>query len=278
MILDGKKCSSFIKDEILEKVKELKYKPCLVAIQVGDDKASNIYLGRKEKLAKELGIDFWLVKYTSDVSQEELLSKIEELNNDDKVTAMMIQLPLPKHLNEDVLVSAIDPRKDADGLNPINQGKTLAGASDAINSCTALGIIKMLEYYKVDLTGKKVTIIGRSKLVGKPLIGLFLKANASVSILHSKSLDLNSYTKNSDIIVVAVGKARFLTKEMISNDQIIIDVGMNRLDDRLCGDVCFDDIVDDVKMITPVPGGVGPMTVVMLMYNVLKCAKIQEEA
>jgi len=274
-IISGKECSQMIRKKIKEEIKTLNTKLNLVVIRVGNDEASKIYVNSKRKACLEVGIDFSEITFRDDVSEKVLIDKINELNNNDEVTSILVQLPLPNHLDTNKILNTIDYRKDVDGLTTINIGK-LNNNEDAIIPCTAAGVIELLKFSNTTLEGKNVVIIGRSNLVGKPLIPLLLKENATVSICHSKTQNLSEYTKNADIIICAVGIPNLINKDMIKNDSIIIDVGINRLDNYICGDIDFNDVIDKVSKITPVPGGVGPMTVTNLLVNVLKCYEFQK--
>lgn len=271
-IINGKEISKRIKEELKQEIEVFSRKPSLVVIQVGNDIASDVYIEGKKKASLEVGIDFKHLKYEEDVTEEVLIEKIQELNSDDMVDGILLQLPLPKHLNEVKIINYIDPSKDVDGLTITNIGK-LTNKIDGLISCTPLGIMELLSAYNVELEGKHVVIVGRSNLVGKPLISLFLNNNATVTVCHSKTKDLSEYTKQADILVVAVGKQNLINRDMIKKGVVIIDVGINRVEGKLYGDVYYLDVFDKVSLITPVPGGVGPMTVTMLLKNVVKCYK-----
>lgn len=273
-IINGKEISNKYKEELKEKIDSLKSKLKLVVIQVGNNEASNVYVSKKEQLCKEMNIDFELLKFDN-ISENELLKEINELNNDETVTSILVQLPLPKEINETKIIEAINYKKDVDGLNSINIGK-LYSKEKSIVPCTALGIIKLLESSNVSLEGKKVTIIGRTKLVGIPLMKLLLDRNCTISMCHSKTMNLKEYTKNSDIIVVAVGKKNLIKKNMIKKDVILIDVGITRENNKLYGDVDYNNCFKKCSMIAPVPGGVGPMTVIMLINNIIECYELQK--
>lgn len=274
-ILDGKLVSSKIKEELINDIKNIDDTLTLAVLQVGNNEASNIYVSKKINLCKEIGINSLLIKYDEDVAEDVLINKIQELNNDDKITGILLQLPLPENLDVKKIVNTISPLKDVDGLTSINIGK-LYNNEKGIIPCTALGITKLLDYYHIDVLGKNITIIGRSTLVGIPLFKLMLDKNATVTICHSKTKMLDNFTKNSDIVVVAVGKKDFLNKEMIKEDAIIIDVGISRVLGKVYGDVNFDDVYEKCKYITKTPGGVGPLTVICLMLNCLNCYKLQK--
>ena len=268
MIMDGKKVSLKIKEELIEKVKELDEKPSLVVIQVGEDPASNVYVNAKAKLAKEIGYEFEHARFSEDVEEEELIKKIEEINASPKINGVIVQLPIPKHLNASLIINKIDPVKDVDGLTELNAGKLLTSTSSLV-SCTPKGIMTLLREYNIELAGKHVVIVGRSNLVGKPLISLCLNENATVTICHSKTVGLENYTREADILIVAVGKPKLISSSMVKDGAVVIDVGINRLNNKLCGDVDYEEVSKKASLITPVPGGVGPMTTISLMENVL---------
>lgn len=275
-ILDGKITSKKIKENLKKEVDILKEKginPKLAVILVGEDKASKVYVKNKSKSCEQVGVEFEEYLFNENITQEDLIKKINELNDDDTVTGILLQSPIPRHLNEQEAFNAISPKKDVDGFNAINVGNLSLG-KDCFISCTPYGIIKILEEYKIDLEGKYAVIIGRSNIVGKPMAQCLLEKNATVTICHSKTKNLQSITKQADILIVAMGKAKFITKEFVKEGAIVIDVGINRLDDgKICGDVDFKSVEPITSYITPVPGGVGPMTIAMLMNNVIKAAK-----
>lgn len=267
-IIDGKKIRDEILEDLKKQVKQYMIKPCLAVIQIGDDEASNTYIKAKEKACNNIGIYFKHIKFSETVKEIEVINKILELNNDEYVHGILLQLPLPEGFNQDKLINYIARNKDVDGLTDINIGKIFNNKPGLV-SCTPQGIMRLLEEEKVDVEGKNVVIVGRSNLVGKPLLGLMLNKNATVTICHSKTENLKKHTKNADILVVAVGKPGFITEDMVKEDAIVIDVGINRIDKKLYGDVDYDKVKAKAKKITPVPGGVGPMTVAMLMSNVI---------
>ena len=273
MLLDGKT----VKKELLEKLKEelltLPRQLGLTVIQVGEDPASKVYVGQKEKMALEVGYNFNHVKLDENVTEEELLKVIDELNADELVDGILVQMPLPKHLDAKKIQNRVDPFKDVDGLCDINAGKLMHNV-DTLVPCTPYGIMSMLEHYEIDVTGKNVVVIGRSDLVGKPIAQLMQNANATVTVCHSKTANLAEYTKMADILVVAIGKANFITGDMIKENAVVIDVGINRVDGKLVGDVDFASAEEIASYITPVPGGVGQMTVAELGRNVLKAHKL----
>lgn len=270
MLLDGKQVSNEIKENLKNKVKNYLIKPCLVVIQVGHDEASNVYIRSKEKACNEVGIYFKHIFFEETVKEREIINKIIELNNDEYVHGILIQLPIPERFNTAKLINLIHKNKDVDGLTDSNAGKLFKNQYQSI-PCTPQGVMKLLEHYQIDLKGKKVTVIGKSNLVGKPLSMLLLDKGATVTICHSKTEDIKEHTINADIIVTAVGKRNILTEDMVKDGVIVIDVGINRDENgKLCGDVDFENISKKASYITPVPGGVGPMTVAMLLENVIK--------
>ena len=275
-LLDGKVVKKKILEELKEEVLKLKRKPGLVVIQVGDDPDSKVYVGQKEKMANSVGYNFQHIKFDENIEEDIIEKKIIELNNDDNVDGILVQMPLPKQLNSKKIQNLIDQYKDVDGLSDINSGM-LTHNVDTLVPCTPKGIMDILEYYNISVSGKNVVIVGRSDLVGKPLASLMLNANATVTICHSKTVNLGEFTKNADILVAAVGKASLITKDMVKENSVVIDVGINRVNDKLCGDVDFDGVIDKVSYITPVPGGVGQMTVAELGKNVLKAYKNREK-
>lgn len=270
MLLDGKEVKLKVLKELKEKISLLDEKLGLVVIQVGDDPASNVYVRQKNKMAENLGYNFNHIKLESNITEEELLNIIEELNNNDLVDGILVQMPIPKTLNAKKIQNAILPDKDVDGLTDINMGKIVHNRK-ALAPCTPMGIIDLLDYYNISIEGKNVVVIGRSDLVGKPMATLMTNRNATVTLCHSKTKNLEFYTKNADILVAAIGIPKYIKKEMIKEGAVIIDVGINRLEDNtLCGDVDFDNVKDKASYITPVPGGVGQMTVAELALNTYK--------
>lgn len=276
-LIDGKKIASKKREEIAAEVKKLKEKgivPGLAVILVGDNSASRTYVSSKQRACQELGMHSLLIELSETTSELELLNKINELNNDQSIHGILVQLPLPKQINETNIIEAISPEKDVDGFHPINVGRMMTG-QDAFLPCTPYGIMIMLEESEIDIAGKHVVIVGRSNIVGKPSGQLFLNKDATVTYCHSKTIDMKSYTKSADILVSAVGKANFITKDYVKEGAIVIDVGINRNNEgKLCGDVDFEQVKEISSYITPVPGGVGPMTITMLMYNTLKSARL----
>ncbi len=273
-IIDGKALQNSIKEKLINKINSIPDKLKLVVIQVGNIEASNVYVKNKGKLCNDVGILFKHLKYDS-ISEQELISKINELNKDDSVTGILVQLPLPEHINEKKVLEEISPYKDVDGLTSKNIGNLFAG-NPSIAPCTALGVMEILKSINIDLTGKNVVIVGRSKLVGLPLISLMLKENATVTTCHSKTKNLKEITKKADILVVAIGKKCFITEEYVKEKAIVIDVGINREDGKLYGDCNFDKLISKVDYITKVPGGVGPLTVIMLINNIIQAYEIKK--
>lgn len=269
MLLDGKALSDKIKEELAKKVKGYLVKPCLAVIQIGNDEASNIYIKAKEKACDRIGINFIRVKFESDVNEQEVINKIVELNNDNYVNGILLQLPIPPKFNQYKLLNLINKNKDVDGLTDINAGLLFKGNNNLV-PCTPLGIINLLKEYNIEISGKHAVVIGRSNLVGKPLAMLLLQNGATVTLCHSKTVNLKEFTKQADILISAVGKKDLITKDMVKDGVVVVDVGMNRVEGKLYGDVDFENIKDIASYITPVPGGVGPMTVAMLLSNVVK--------
>ncbi|NLL01250.1 MAG: bifunctional methylenetetrahydrofolate dehydrogenase/methenyltetrahydrofolate cyclohydrolase FolD [Clostridiales bacterium] len=269
-IIDGKKTSTDIKDELKLKLIELKEKGievCLCVIQVGADPASSIYVNNKKKACDYVGIKSLSYELPENTSQEQLLDLIYKLNDDSKVHGILVQLPLPKHIDEDKIIEAISPDKDVDGFHPQSVGRLSIGQKGFV-SCTPGGVIQLLKRYNIAIEGKECVIVGRSNIVGKPMAMLMLRENATVTTCHSRTKNLSEITRRADILIVAIGKPRFITKEYVKEGAVVIDVGMHRDENnKLCGDVDYDDVIDRVSAITPVPGGVGPMTIAMLMHN-----------
>lgn len=273
VIIDGKKLAQEIRSKLKIKCEELKekgIKPKLAVIMVGEDKASQVYVRNKSKACNEVGIEFEEFLLDENIKQEELIELIEKLNKDNTINGILLQSPIPSHLDINEAFRTIAPEKDVDGFNPINVGR-LCLNQDTFVSCTPYGIMKMFEAYNIDLTGKNVTILGRSNIVGKPLIQCCLNKNATVIVCHSKTKDIKEHTKNADVVISAIGKSKFVTADMIKQGAVVIDVGINRGEDgKLTGDVDFENVSKKASYITPVPGGVGPMTIAMLMNNVIK--------
>ena len=276
MIINGKELAAKIRNDLKSDVEELRKNgvtPKLAVIMVGNNKASEVYVRNKSKSCNELGIDFEEFLKDENISQKELIDLIEELNNRDDIYGILLQSPIPDHLNIREAFNKIDARKDVDGFNPINVGK-LAIGEDCFISCTPYGVIKMLEAYNIKIEGKRAVVIGRSNIVGKPVAQCLLNKNATVTICHSKTKNIAEIVKEADIVIAALGKPKFVTADMIKDGAVVIDVGINRNDDgKLVGDVDFENVEKKASYITPVPGGVGPMTIAMLMNNVVKAAK-----
>ncbi|MFL2882818.1 MAG: bifunctional 5,10-methylenetetrahydrofolate dehydrogenase/5,10-methenyltetrahydrofolate cyclohydrolase [Pelagibacteraceae bacterium] len=276
MIIDGKKEAAILREEIKKEITLIKNKtnkvPGLTVILIGEFAPSQIYVRNKEKNSKEVGINSNVIKYSKNVTEKEVLKKIKELNNDKDVSGILVQLPLPDQIDKEKIINAIDPSKDVDGFNPINVGN-LASGYDAIVPCTPLGCLLLLKNIEKNLSGKHAVIIGRSNLNGKPMAQLLLKENCTVTISHSKTKNLKEECLKADILIAAVGVANLVKKDWVKDGSIIIDVGINKLGDKIVGDVNFEEVKDKVKAITPVPGGVGPMTIACLLKNTLKCFK-----
>lgn len=277
MILDGKKTSSQIKEEIKEELKGIKEKvgkvPGLAIVLVGENPASKIYVNSKIKGCAELGFESFAHYLPENVTEEELLNVIRELNEDEKVDGILVQLPLPKHIDEKKVVDTIAFSKDVDGFKPENIGLLFLGDKNSIKPCTPSGIVELFKRYELEVEGKDVVIIGRSNIVGKPMAGFFINEGATVTICNSKTKNLADKLKEADIIVAAMGVAKFVKADMVKDGAIIIDVGINRTEEGLFGDVDFENVAPKCKWITPVPGGVGPMTVAMLFKNTLSAFK-----
>lgn len=274
-IIDGKAIAGKKREELKQAVEELKAKgitPGLAVILVGDDPASQTYVRNKQRACKEVGIYSLLLKYEENITEEFLLARIKELNENKEIHGILVQLPLPNQINPKVVIEAIHPDKDVDGFHPLNVGKLLTG-EDTFVPCTPLGIIEMLKEIHIDLTGKHAVVIGRSNIVGKPMGQLLLGENATVTYCHSKTVDLPSITRQADVLVSAIGQANRITADYVKEGAVVIDVGMNRNEKgKLCGDVLYDEVKNKVSYITPVPGGVGPMTITMLLANTVKAA------
>jgi methylenetetrahydrofolate dehydrogenase (NADP+)/methenyltetrahydrofolate cyclohydrolase len=280
-IIDGKLVSSVMRESLKSEVLAFKTDSDktvgLAVILVGSDPASAVYVRNKHRACEQVGIDSYQIELPESTSEEELLSRIDRLNLDDKVNGILVQLPLPKHISEKKVIERIDPKKDVDAFHPENVGRIMIGNYTFL-PCTPAGIIALLDYYKINIEGKNCVVIGRSNIVGKPMSLLLTERNGTVTLCHSRTKGLKEICKNADLIVVAIGKAEFLTADMVKEGAIVIDVGINRLaDGRLVGDVLFDQVKEVASMITPVPGGVGPMTITMLLCNTLSAAKMQNE-
>ena len=274
--MNGKMVSAKVRGSILEEVNKLKeqgVRPGLAVIIVGEDPASQVYVRNKERACEECG--FYSEKYAlpEETTQEQLLELIEELNHNPRIDGILCQLPVPKHIDDQAIIDAISPEKDVDAFHPVNVGKIMVGNFDFL-PCTPAGVMQLLEEYGIDPQGKNCVVIGRSNIVGKPMSMLLLHKHGTVTICHSRTKNLKEICAQADILVAAVGKADFVTADMVKEGATVIDVGMNRKDGRLCGDVCFDEVNEKAAYLTPVPGGVGPMTITMLMKNTLKAAKL----
>ena len=280
-IIDGKVISAAVKEEVAKEVAELKAQgiiPGLAVIIVGDDPASRVYVNNKKKACEQLGMLSREYTMPAETTEEELLSLIKELNTDPEINGILCQLPLPSHLNEELVINTIIPEKDVDAFHPHNVGKIMIGNYDFL-PCTPAGIMEMLKYENIDITGKECVVIGRSNIVGKPMSMLLLHKNGTVTVCHSRNKNLKEVCLIADILVAAVGRANFVTADMVKEGAVVIDVGINRLENgKLCGDVNFAEVEPKASYITPVPGGVGPMTIATLMKNTLTAAKKQNGA
>ena len=278
MIIDGNKEAETVKNEIKKEISDIKLKtskaPSLTVILIGDYAPSKIYVKNKEKSALEVGIKSEVIKYPKDVSEKEILKKIDDLNKNEKISGILVQLPLPTHISKEKIINAIIPSKDVDGFNPINVGN-LSSGFNSIVPCTPLGCLLLIKKMETNLSGKHAVIIGRSNLNGKPMAQLLLKENCTVTIVHSKTKNLQNECLKADILVAAVGVPELVKKNWVKKDAVVIDVGINKVGDKIVGDVSFDELKDNVKAITPVPGGVGPMTIACLLKNTLECFKAQ---
>ena len=277
-IIDGKAISAAIKDELKVKVEEMKakgIKVCLAVIQVGNDPASGVYVGNKKKACAYIGIDSLAYELPEETTQEELLKLIAELNAKEEVNGILVQLPLPKHIDEDEVIRAIDPKKDVDGFHPQSVGALCIGQPGFV-SCTPAGIIQLLKRSGIEIAGKECVVIGRSNIVGKPMALLLMRENGTVTVAHSKTKNLQEVAKRADILVVAVGRPKMITRAYVKGGAVVIDVGIHRNENnKLCGDVDYDDVAPICSAITPVPGGVGPMTIAMLMHNCVEAGNTQ---
>jgi len=276
MIIDGKKEAQLLRDEIKKEIELLKSKnnkvPGLTVILIGDFVPSQIYVKNKERNAKEVGINSDIIRYAKDVSEQEVLKKIKELNNNEAVSGILVQLPLPPQINKEKIINAINPLKDVDGFHPINVGNLSSGYNATV-PCTPLGCLLLIKKIEPNLSGKHAIIIGRSNLNGKPMAQLLLKENCTVTIVHSKTKDLKTECLKADILVAAVGVPNLIKSDWVKKDSIVIDVGINKVGDKIVGDVEFETVKEKAKAITPVPGGVGPMTIACLLKNTLECFK-----
>lgn len=275
ILIDGKAVSKKIKQDLKEEVNALKAKninPCLAVVIVGNDPASKVYVAGKIRDCEEIGIESKHFELSENTSEAELLELVNQLNNDKNVSGLLVQLPLPKHINEKTIINAIDPKKDVDAFHPTNVGKIMIGDYDFL-PCTPSGVMHLLDAYNIDICGKECVVVGRSNIVGKPQAMLLLQKNGTVTMCHSKTKDLKEVTKRADILVVAIGKAEFIGADMVKDGAVVIDVGMNRnAEGKLVGDVLFDEVEKKASYITPVPGGVGVMTRAILMKNAVKAA------
>lgn len=274
--IDGKQISAQIKDELKERVEKENLEVTLAVIQVGNDPASTVYVGNKKKACEYIGIRSLAYELPEETLEEELLQLIKELNDRDDVNGILVQLPLPAHMDEDKVIQTISPKKDVDGFHPQSVGALSIGQPGFV-SCTPAGVIQLLKRTGVEIDGKECVIVGRSNIVGKPMALLMLRENATVTVCHSHTKDLKEVTKRADILIVAIGKPKFITKEYVKDGAVVIDVGIHRgADGKLCGDVDYDDVAPITHAITPVPGGVGPMTIAMLMNNCVEAKGLQE--
>ena len=277
-IIDGKLVSQKLREELKTQIADFKAKngisPGLAVIMVGDNPASAVYVRNKHRACSEVGITSYQIELPTETTEDELLSKIDELNSDENVHGILVQLPLPKHIDEEKVINRISPDKDVDAFHPINVGKIMIGNYSFL-PCTPAGIMELLRHYNVDITGKKCVVVGRSNIVGKPMALLLLEKHGTVTVCHSRTRELSEITREADILVVAIGRAYFLTADMVKDGAVVIDVGINRLPDgKLAGDVDFEPVAERASLITPVPGGVGPMTITMLLKNTLTAAKL----
>lgn len=274
--IDGKQISAQIKDELKERVEKENLEVTLAVIQVGNDPASTVYVGNKKKACEYIGIRSLAYELPEETPEEELLQLIKELNDRDDVNGILVQLPLPAHMDEDKVIQTISPKKDVDGFHPQSVGALSIGQPGFV-SCTPAGVIQLLKRTGVEIDGKECVIVGRSNIVGKPMALLMLRENATVTVCHSHTKDLKEVTKRADILIVAIGKPKFITKEYVKDGAVVIDVGIHcGADGKLCGDVDYDDVAPITHAITPVPGGVGPMTIAMLMNNCVEAKGLQE--
>jgi methylenetetrahydrofolate dehydrogenase (NADP+)/methenyltetrahydrofolate cyclohydrolase len=279
MIIDGKKEAELLREEIKKEILEIKESknkvPGLTVILIGNYAPSQIYVKNKEKNSKEVGMNSNVIKYSDDVTEKEILDKIKELNNDQNISGILVQLPLPKQIDKEKIINAIHPSKDVDGFNPVNVGNLSSGYQGLV-PCTPMGCLMLIKKVEKNLSGKHAVIIGRSNLNGKPMAQLLLKENCTVTIVHSKTKNLQQECLKADILVAAVGVPNLVKKDWVKKDAIVIDVGINKLNDKIVGDVEFDQVKDIAKAITPVPGGVGPMTIACLLKNTLECFKASQ--
>jgi len=278
MDIDGKAIAKSYRNKIRKEIEENNFSPRLAFILVGEEMASQTYVRMKGKASAEVGIGSIKIQLPELISEKALLNEIDQLNKDPLVDGILVQMPLPKHIDEKKIISFIDPSKDVDGFHPNNLGKMLIGDSDCFIPCTPLGILKLLEASNIDTNGKNVVVVGRSNIVGKPIANLLFQkrnqtGNATVTIAHSRTKNLKELCQKADILIAAIGQAKFITKEMVKNQAVVIDVGINRIGKTLVGDVDYNNVASNCSFITPVPGGVGPMTIAMLLYNTLQSHK-----
>ena len=279
-IIDGRLVSQSLRTKIASEIGELSAKygetPGLAVIKVGDDPASAVYVRNKHKACLDVGIRSYQIELPEATTEQELLSKIDELNGDPQVNGILVQLPLPRHISEDSVISRISPEKDVDAFHAQNVGKIMIGNYTFL-PCTPAGVMELLAYYNINVEGKRCVVIGRSNIVGKPMSLLLLEKNGTVTVCHSRTKNLSDITREADILVVAIGRAGFLSADMVKDGAVVVDVGINRLPDgKLCGDVCFDEVSERASYITPVPGGVGPMTITMLLKNTVSAFVMQK--
>tara|TARA_B100000963_G_scaffold357273_1_gene379062 strand:+ start:15893 stop:16735 length:843 start_codon:yes stop_codon:yes gene_type:complete len=279
MIIDGKKEAAIIRDEIKKEISKIKLKtkkaPSLTVILIGDFAPSKIYVKNKEKSALEVGINSKIIKYPKNISEKEVLTKIDELNKDENISGILVQLPLPEQISKEKIINAIHPSKDVDGFNPINVGNLSSGYKSIV-PCTPMGCLLLIKSIEKNLSGKHAVIIGRSNLNGKPMAQLLLKENCSVTIVHSRTKNLQKECLNADILVAAAGVPNLVKRDWVKDNAVVIDVGINKVGEKIVGDVKFDELKDKTKAITPVPGGVGPMTIACLLKNTLECFKARQ--
>ncbi len=276
VLIDGKKVSAEIRNRLMQETAELKNKtdrvPGLATVLVGEDPASAVYVRNKNKICTEIGFQSFEQNLPAETTETQLLDIIKKLNENDEVNGILVQLPLPDHIDSEKILLSIDPKKDVDGFHPINVGKLAIGNAQ-LTPCTPTGIIALLDYYGIDIVGKHAVVLGRSNIVGKPVAHLLLQRHATVTICHSKTTNLKQVTSQADILIAAVGRSHFVNSDMVKEGAVVIDVGINRVDGKLTGDVDFDPVAEKAGFITPVPGGVGPMTIALLMENTLKAFK-----
>ncbi|MEA2037199.1 MAG: bifunctional methylenetetrahydrofolate dehydrogenase/methenyltetrahydrofolate cyclohydrolase FolD [Nanoarchaeota archaeon] len=274
-IIDGKATASEVRTELKKRVEKLKVKPGLAFVVVGEDPASQVYVKGKDKACKEVGFNSEIHQLPENIPEDQLLDLVNKLNQDKNIHGFIVQLPLPQHISEQLIIDAILPYKDADGFNPVNIGNLFIG-NNKIISATPKGIMKLIESTGIDLEGKHAVVVGRSNIVGKPVSILLQQKNCTVTMCHSRTKPLGDYTKKADILIAAAGKPRLIKRDMVKKGAVVIDVGMNKIYDKLVGDVDFDEVKEVAGFITPVPGGVGPMTIAMLLENTLECMELQK--